>query len=50
MHVVNYQFYYFNKDRITYRVIGCIEEDAFDDLIDFIQNGEFDLEVIVDNL
>ena len=44
------QLYYFEKDLIKYRVIGYMEEDAFNELIDFIQNGEFELEVIVDNL
>lgn len=31
------QFYYFNKQKIKYRVIGKLEKDIFDLLIEFIQ-------------
>ena len=44
------QFYYFNKDKITYHVIGQMTAAAFNDLIDFIQNGDFEIEEITDNL
>lgn len=44
------QLYYFAKDKISYRVIGQIKEDVFNDLIDFIENSNFELLDIVDNL
>lgn len=44
------QLYYFAKDKISYRVIGQIKEDVFNDLMDFIENSEFELFDIVDNL
>lgn len=44
------QLYYFAKDKISYRVIGQIKEDVFNDLISFIENGDFELLDIVDNL
>lgn len=44
------QLYYFAKDKISYRVIGQIKEDVFNDLINFIENGDFELLDIVDNL
>lgn len=31
------QFYYFNKDKIKYQVIGRLEEDIFNLLIEFIE-------------
>ena len=44
------QLYYFAKDKISYRVIGQIKEDVFNDLIEFIENSDFQLLDIVDNL
>lgn len=44
------QMYYFKKEKISYRVIGAITEDMFNTLIDFINNGDFDIIQIVDNL
>ena len=44
------QFYYFNKSNITYRIIGEMDADTFDDLIDFINQSTFDIEIITDNL
>ena len=44
------QLYYFAKDKISYRVIGQIKEDVFNDLIKFIENSDFELLDIVDNL
>lgn len=44
------QLYYFAKDKISYRVIGQIKEDVFNDLMDFIENSDFELTDIVDNL
>ena len=44
------QLYYFNKDKISYRVIGSLEPDTFNSLIEFIENGDFTIEQITDNL
>ena len=44
------QFYYFKKDKINYDVIGEINEDKFNELIEFINNLECDIEEIIDNL
>ena len=44
------QLYYFNKNKISYRVIGSIDQDTFNELIAFIQRGNFTLEAITDNL
>lgn len=44
------QFYYFNKNKTNYRVIGQIDKDVFELLIEFINNGEFDIIDITDNL
>lgn len=44
------QFYYFEKDKISYRVIGRMEPDAFDELIEFINNADYDIIHITDNL
>lgn len=44
------QFYYFNKDKITYSIIGQMKDDAFNELIEFINNGSFEIEIITDNL
>lgn len=44
------QFYYFNKDRIDYKIIGEMDEDTFNDLMDFINQSDLELEIIIDNL
>jgi hypothetical protein len=44
------QFYYFKKDKIKFRVIGSLEEDIFNLLIDFISNLNVPIDYIVDNL
>lgn len=44
------QFYYFNKDKIKFRVIGSVQEDIFNLLIRFIQNLQIPIELITDNL
>ena len=31
------QFYYFNKEKITYKVLGRLDEDVFNLLIEFIE-------------
>lgn len=44
------QFYYFNKEKIKFRVIGAMNEDAFGELIQFIENLDIEIKQIVDNL
>lgn len=47
------QFYYFNKDKIKYRILGRLDEEIFDLLIEFIrelnQKG-IQFQQIIDNL
>ncbi len=44
------QLYYFNKNKIQYKVIGQINEDVFEELLNFIENGSFEIISITDNL
>lgn len=44
------QMYYFSKDKISYRVIGQIKEDVFNDLMEFINKSDFRIYEIIDNL
>ena len=44
------QLYYFQKDKIRYDVIGKLEPDIFNLLIEFIEESDFDLIDITDNL
>lgn len=44
------QLYYFNKSKITYRVIGNIKPDILDLLLEFIEESDFELIDILDNL
>jgi len=44
------QFFYFNKDKLDYSIIGKISPEAFNRLIRFIESLEIDIEHIVDNL
>lgn len=44
------QMYYFSKDKISYKVIGQMKQDVFNDLIDFINNSDFEIIDIVSNL
>lgn len=44
------QFYYFNKEKIDYMVIGNVKEDVFNALINFIEALDIDLEIINENL
>lgn len=44
------QFYYFNKEKIKFRVIGVMNEDAFKELIEFIENLDIEIKQIIDNL
>ena len=42
--------YYFAKDKISYKVIGYMKPDIFDLLIEFIEESDFDISDIIDNL
>lgn len=44
------QLYYFAKDKLSYTVIGTMKPDVFNELINFIENSDFDFEDIIDNL
>lgn len=44
------QLYYFNKSKITYSNIGILQPDVLKELIDFINNSDFNLVSIEDNL
>lgn len=44
------QFYYFKKENVEYRVIGTITEEAFNLLLEFIENGNFDIIDVTDNI
>ena len=42
--------YYFSKDKISYMVIGNMKSDIFNLLIDYIEESDFEIVDIVDNL
>ena len=44
------QWYYFSKDKISYMVIGNMKSDIFNLLIDYIEESDFEIVDIVDNL
>ena len=44
------QLYLFNKGKIDYVTIGTVMSDVMDSLLKFINNGEFGIEQITDNL
>ncbi len=45
------QLYYFKKDKMDYMVIGCIKEEIFNLLLDFIEDElDVPLQDITDNL
>ena len=44
------QLYYFAKDKLSYTVFGTMKPDVFSELMEFIENSDFDLEDIIDNL
>jgi len=44
------QFYYFNKQKIDYKIIGSVNIDVFNDLIKFIEEMNKQIEHIMDNL
>ena len=44
------QLYYFSKEKIDYRVIGYINPDILDLLFEFIEESDFEIVNITDNL
>ena len=44
------QMYYFKKDNLEYQVIGCVLPDIFNLLIEFLQDSDFPISAITDNL
>jgi len=44
------QFYYFTKDTIEYEVIGSLEPEFFDSLIQFIEDLEIQTIDVLDNI
>lgn len=47
------QFYYFDKKKLDYRVIGSLTEEAWDTLVEFIEalsERGVDVQIILDNL
>lgn len=44
------QFYYFDKDKISYKIIGILKKDIFNLLIEFIEESDLPIEQITDNL
>lgn len=44
------QLYFFNKNKINYHVIGNVNPDVMDLIFDFIENGDFQIVTITDNL
>lgn len=45
-----YHLYYFDKNKIDYMAIGNMKEDAFNSLIEFIENLEIPNIEVIDNL
>ncbi len=44
------QLYYFNKAKIQYRVIGYVRQEVMNELLEFIESGDFPIIDITDNL
>ena len=44
------QLYYFHKDKMSYEVIGTIKPEIFNKIIKFIEESDFELIDITDNL
>ena len=44
------QLYFFNKEKIEYRVIGKVMQDVFSELLKFIQESNFEIVTVTDNL
>ena len=46
----NGKWYYFDKNKISYEVIGYMKPDIFDLLLEYIEESDFELSDIIDNL
>ena len=44
------QLYYFNKGKVDYTVIGNIQPDIMDLILEFINTSDFEMVAILDNL
>ncbi|MFR0074246.1 MAG: hypothetical protein ACLRVD_07755 [Blautia caecimuris] len=44
------QLYYFNKNKISYTVIGFMKPEIFNMVLEFIEDSDFELSAIIDNL
>lgn len=44
------QFYYFNKEKIDYTVIGSMKEDVFNLLLEYIRELKIEIQHVIDNL
>lgn len=44
------QLYYFKKENISYQVIGSVNADIFKLLIEFINDSDFEIIDVIDNL
>ena len=44
------QWYYFDKNKISYEVIGYMKPDIFDLLLEYIEESDFEFSDIIDNL
>ena len=44
------QLYYFNKEKIDYTVIGNIKPDILNLVFEYIENSDFELTAVIDNL
>ena len=44
------QIYLFNKSKLQYHVIGYIKPDILDLIVEFINESDFEREIIMDNL
>ena len=44
------QLYYFRKDNLQYRVIGSVKEEILELLFEFLEESDFELFDIIDNL
>lgn len=44
------QLYFFKKELLDYRVIGRVSEDVLAELLQYIEDGTYSFEPILDNL
>lgn len=44
------QLYYFNKSKIQFQVIGTILPDVLNSLLEFIEQSNYEIKNIIDNL